>query len=220
MISKYSLGFPVITAWAAITRKLCSSGNGRFLLGLRDVADGALQHRPARRCKTSVPQSCAQSAFACCYAPFLIAVLAGSTPSLVGADTDEKTLTLSELWVRAMPPTRSTTAAYLTVSNNTDQPVSITGVASPDANATLHETVTKDGRSLMQPVDELVVPANSSVSLAPGGLHIMLMGLAPMPSAGESVAVCLKTADGDTCADARVQRNAPSARREAGQKTK
>ncbi|MEM8492297.1 MAG: copper chaperone PCu(A)C [Pseudomonadota bacterium] len=218
MLTKSSLRFAAITAWAAIPFKLYSSGYGRFLLGPRDAFGGALQRRLARRYKTSMPQFSARTEATSWYAPFLIAVLAGSTSGLAVADTDQTTLTLSEPWVRAMPPSRSSTAAYLTVSNNSDQPVSITGVSSPDANATLHETVTRDGRSLMQPVDELVVPAKSSVSLAPGGLHIMLMGLAPMPSAGESVAVCLQTAGGDTCADARVQRNAPSAHREAQQK--
>ena len=72
-----------------------------------------------------------------------------------------------------------TTAAYLTVENkgSSDR---LTGVRASIGEATLHETSMDNGVMRMRPIDPaqgLVIPSNGKLALAPGGAHIMIMGL-------------------------------------------
>ena len=122
-------------------------------------------------------------------------------------------LVIADPWVRAMPPGRPMTAGYLRVENTSSEPVRITGVASSVGNASLHETRTVEGKSSMRPVEELLIKPGDTLELAPGGLHIMLMGLKATPREGELVPLCLTTSAGETCTDATVRRSAPSAQR-------
>ena len=49
------------------------------------------------------------------------------------------------------------------------------------------------------------------MAFEPGGLHIMLMNMASMPKAGETVVLCLLAGDEEFCVDADVKRHAPAA---------
>ena len=70
-------------------------------------------------------------------------------------------------------------AVYVTIENKggADE---LTGVRANIADATLHETTMEDGVMRMRPIEAgqgLVVPSNGKLVLAPGGAHVMLMGL-------------------------------------------
>ena len=43
----------------------------------------------------------------------------------------------------------------------------------------MHETETTDGVSRMRPLERLIVAPGQTVTLAPGGKHLMLYGLDP-----------------------------------------
>lgn len=116
---------------------------------------------------------------------------------------------VSDAWVRAMPPGQKMTAAYLQVRNPGPSAISILGVRSDVGMASLHETRVDAGRSTMRPVNRLTLEAGDSVSMEPGGLHIMLMGLKSTPAAGDTVPVCVQTTEGDVCVEAPVSRSAP-----------
>lgn len=118
---------------------------------------------------------------------------------------------VSDAWVRAMPPGQEMTAAYLQLHNPGTSTVSILGVRSDAGMASLHETRVDGGRSTMRPVGSLTIEAGGGVSMAPGGLHIMLMGLKSTPAVGDTVPVCLQTSEGDVCVEAAVTRTAPGA---------
>ena len=60
----------------------------------------------------------------------------------------------------------------------------------------LHETRKLDGVSRMRHVERLAVPARDGVSLAPGGLHLMLMRPEAEVELGQRVPVELELADG------------------------
>jgi len=71
-----------------------------------------------------------------------------------------------------------TGAAYLTVRNGGDRDDRLIGVSSEVAEkAELHSSEMRDGVMRMRPVEAVVVPAHGEAMLAPGGLHIMLIGL-------------------------------------------
>ena len=62
--------------------------------------------------------------------------------------------------------------------------------------AMLHRTVTADGRTRMDAVPVLRVGPDSTVQLAPGGYHVMLMGLPHPLAVGDTVGVVLEFRDG------------------------
>jgi copper(I)-binding protein len=70
----------------------------------------------------------------------------------------------------------------------------------------IHTTREVDGYQRMERLDGLTLAPGESVVLAPGGIHLMLLGLERMPGAGESVRLCLQLADGaEACAEAEVR---------------
>ncbi|MHA7816785.1 MAG: copper chaperone PCu(A)C [Pseudohaliea sp.] len=120
-------------------------------------------------------------------------------------------LTLEGAWVRALPPTQSMTAGYLTVTNNGNEPARIVGAAASGAGRTeLHESRSENGAMRMVPVATLILAPGESESFEPGGLHLMLKDLERMPAPGDSVRLCLITDEGEpSCTDAAVRRDAP-----------
>ena len=85
-------------------------------------------------------------------------------------------LVVSELEITKPMPGRSMSAGYLVLTNNTDEPLRITSVDSPQfGSVQVHETTITEGVSRMRELAELIVPAHDSVTLERGGKHLMLM---------------------------------------------
>lgn len=94
-------------------------------------------------------------------------------------------ITVVDAWAR--PATSGAdTAAYLIITNPGTADDALLSVSSPDAEmAGLHQTSTDaSGMTGMAPVQEIAVPAGGTVTLAPGGFHVMLMGLSRDLTAG------------------------------------
>ena len=102
-------------------------------------------------------------------------------------------LSVSDSWVRAAG-TDQPTAAYLVIDNQTAAADALVGVSSPDAaTCELHETMTDPSAMTgMQPVDRVEVPAGGQVRLAPGGFHVMVMGLRRPLANGDQVELDLQ----------------------------
>lgn len=114
-------------------------------------------------------------------------------------------------WVRAMPPTQRMTAAYMSIRNAGAEPVSVTGAsASSAADVSLHTTRRDGDRVRMEAVDTITIAPGETATLAPGGMHVMLMGLERMPAAGEQVELCLQSSAGQYCEMLPVQHQGSS----------
>ena len=121
-------------------------------------------------------------------------------------------LNLESFWIRAMPPGQPMTAGYGTIINSSDGPTTILGASVTFADKVeFHETVTVDDAVRMQPMEGLTLEAGESLTLTPGGAHLMIMGVTTMPSEGANVALCVQTNDEETCTKAPVMRQAPAA---------
>ena len=120
-------------------------------------------------------------------------------------------VTVHDAWVRAAPPTATMSAGYLTLTNATDAPIRVVGAESPQfERVEIHESALHDGVAHMAPVDGVTVPANGSVTLAPGGLHLMLIGPTQSFAEGDKVILTLDFEDGWSVEfDATVRREAP-----------
>ena len=122
--------------------------------------------------------------------------------SLSAAAEQSAVVELAGAWVRALPPTQTNTAAYLTVINRGDTGITIVGASADLAEKVeIHTTREIDGYMRMEQLQDLSVAAGQSVQLAPGGTHLMLLGLARMPLRGETVPLCLELAAGDVAGD-------------------
>lgn len=140
----------------------------------------------------------------------LPAALLGSTAM---AEDAAAPLLISNAWVRAMPPGRKMTAAYMHLQNQRAEPVLIQGVTADQGDASLHETTTVDGQSRMRSLPQLRIEPGEAVVLEPGGRHIMLMGLGVTPAIGDTFDLCILFDTGEQCISAPVQRSSSGNKR-------
>lgn len=102
-------------------------------------------------------------------------------------------------FIRAVPPGQANSAAFLTLTNGSSVPHSLKSATSPVANTVeLHTHTNNNGVMEMRQVPQIDVPAKGQVTLAPGGLHIMLIGLKQDLKPGETASVTLNFEDGST----------------------
>jgi copper(I)-binding protein len=84
------------------------------------------------------------------------------------------------------------TAAYFAITNGGSAPDRLVGVRTPVAEVVeIHETVLTDGMMGMRPVASVTIPAGGTVAMAPGGTHVMLIGLTGELRAGSSFQITL-----------------------------
>ncbi|HCG78460.1 MAG TPA: copper chaperone PCu(A)C [Oceanospirillales bacterium] len=81
-------------------------------------------------------------------------------------------------YVREPVPGRSMSAAFMTLTNTSDQAQRLVSVSAPWASSIeIHTHLHENGVMKMRQIESLEVPAGESVTLEPGGLHLMLFGL-------------------------------------------
>ncbi|HLI16741.1 MAG TPA: copper chaperone PCu(A)C [Rhodanobacteraceae bacterium] len=99
-------------------------------------------------------------------------------------------------WIRWLPANLPA-AGYAKIVNDGDSTVRLTGASSPDyGEVMLHQSRLAEGDSTMVMVAHLDILAHGSVSLAPGGYHLMLSHAKQPVKPGDTVPVTLHFADG------------------------
>jgi copper(I)-binding protein len=79
-------------------------------------------------------------------------------------------------WVQLAPPTITVNAVYMQINNPQLRSQTIVSLnADCCTSVMLHNTRKVGDKVVMEHLDYLVIPAQSSVQLVPGGMHIMLM---------------------------------------------
>jgi periplasmic copper chaperone A len=89
------------------------------------------------------------------------------------------TLVVEHPHARATVAVQKNGAAYMVIRNRGSEPERLLGVRTAEAqSAELHgTTVTPEGVARMRPAEAVEVPPGGEATLAPGGLHVMLVGL-------------------------------------------
>ena len=106
----------------------------------------------------------------------------------------------SHAWIRVLPGDLPA-GAYVTLQNDGDQPVALSGASSTVyADVMLHQSSTAGGMSRMTMVDALSVPAHAKADQAPAGYHLMLMRASAPVKPGDTVRLTLTFTDGSTLA--------------------
>lgn len=152
-----------------------------------------------------------------------LAAAAAAAALLLGACGSDSSSGVSELtveraWARTTPAAATTGVVYLEITSPDDD--AIVGAAVPAdiaASAELHETMaagesghshggdTADttggsvpsGEMVMEPLESVELPADSTVVFEPGGLHIMLIDLAAPLELDQEFTLTLTLGSGD-----------------------
>tara|TARA_R110000764_G_scaffold9117_1_gene29620 strand:+ start:69 stop:557 length:489 start_codon:yes stop_codon:yes gene_type:complete len=109
----------------------------------------------------------------------------------VETDGTRGVITATGAWCRPTPNGAQTGACYLTLKASAGD--RLTGVATTVSTATqIHEMSMVAGVMRMSEMAEgLSLPAGEAVALAPGGVHLMLVGLTSPLVAGQTVPITL-----------------------------
>lgn len=96
-------------------------------------------------------------------------------------------------WIRMVPSVSPNSAAYVSISNGTEDAVTLTSVSSQVADRIEVHNVEIDDQGTMSmfKIDSLLVEPDSVTELQPGGAHIMIYGLNEPLTEGEMVTMLL-----------------------------
>lgn len=103
-------------------------------------------------------------------------------------------LEISGAFTRATLPSQPVGGGYLVITNTGDEDDRLLdGTASFAGDVQVHEmAVVNDVMNMRELADGLAIPAGETVTLQPGGYHLMFMGLSEPLVEGESVTVTLE----------------------------
>lgn len=110
-------------------------------------------------------------------------------------------LAIEHPWARPTPPTADAAALYVTIRNESGVDDRLVSASSARCAAVeLHLTAMEDGVMSMRPAEpaDLSVAPGATLSLEPGGLHVMCRGPASPLVAGELVDLRLRFAAAGT----------------------
>ena len=118
--------------------------------------------------------------------------------AISSSTSTEQSIEISNAWVRTAPPGATALAAYVTIQNNTESPVTISGVSSPQFSMSmLHETVIENDIASMQHTESIEVESGKRFEMKPQGTHIMLMSPKEAVAAGDQIDITLTTDSGN-----------------------
>ncbi len=117
---------------------------------------------------------------------FGIALSMGAGPR--SAEHGSGEITVVGAWAAETIGQSTTSVAYLSIANGSDGPDRLIAARTTAAQvAELHNTVFDGGLMRMTHVNAIEVPSQETVSLEPGGYHVMLIGVAEPLVAGQTV---------------------------------
>lgn len=106
---------------------------------------------------------------------FLQLVLIATLFSACAEDSDSQ-IAISDVQILAPAIGAHASVAYFSISNDSDDMVTVSSISSPQfGSVEIHETTLDDGVSRMRRIDSIEVAGRSRMSFSPGGKHIMLM---------------------------------------------
>lgn len=124
----------------------------------------------------------------------ILGVLLSLLPGIaLAADYKLGAIEITQPWSRATPPTAPTAGGFLTITNKGATPDRLIAARTAAAGqAEIHQMKMEGDVMRMREVEKgLDIPAGATVTLAPGGYHLMMIGLKAPLKAGTRVPVTL-----------------------------
>lgn len=118
-----------------------------------------------------------------------------SVPQIVRSDSSS--LQVKDAWTNATASGQSVGAGYFVVHNRKNRADILRGASSPAAQTLqFHTSSLVGGIARMRQVERFNIPAGGKLKLAPGGNHLMLIGVKRQFKVGETVPVTLHFSSG------------------------
>jgi periplasmic copper chaperone A len=123
-----------------------------------------------------------------------LAALLAVSPAAEAADYNVGSIHISQPWSRATPKGASSGAGYMTITNNGSAPDRVSCVSSDaSAECQIHTMTMDNGVMKMRPVEGgLEILPGQTITLKPGGFHMMLLNLKHPLEAGGTMKATLK----------------------------
>ncbi|WP_322893737.1 MULTISPECIES: copper chaperone PCu(A)C [unclassified Yoonia] len=114
-------------------------------------------------------------------------IACGATAALA-----DSALTITETRAFETAPGAMSGGGYLTITNTGTEDDKLVAVTADFPRVQLHTTEFENDVARMVHLDAIPVPAGDTVTLAPGGMHVMFMGLQGKPlTAGDEISATL-----------------------------
>ncbi len=101
-------------------------------------------------------------------------------------------------YARATAPGQPNSAVFMQIRNQGEATSLVAASSNAAKVVELHTHTNDQGVMRMRQIDAIDLPASSQVELAPGGLHIMLIGLEAPLQVGSQIELTLDFADGSS----------------------
>ena len=99
-------------------------------------------------------------------------------------------VTVKDAWVRGTVPAQKATGAFLTLTSTVEAKL-VSAKTPIGERAEIHKTENHGGMMHMGEVESVPLPARQEVKLAPGGYHVMILGLKKPVTAEQKVPITL-----------------------------
>ena len=104
---------------------------------------------------------------------------------------------VTDVTIFAPLPGSKMSVAYLTIANNTAEPLVISAITSPQFEAVeIHETTMTNDIARMRRIEALTIPPGRSTELREGAQHLMLMRPIGDPALGDAITLFIRDAAG------------------------
>lgn len=117
----------------------------------------------------------------------LVGAVGAASALAGGGSSAQPAIAVTDAWVRAVPPVAKNSAGYLVIENTGGDDVLIGASVNVARVTEMHEMVRSGDALTMRRKVSIPVAAGSRVVLAPGGLHLMLIGLQRPLQSGETL---------------------------------
>jgi len=99
---------------------------------------------------------------------------------------------VEDAYARAVPPGQPNSAVFMSLTNTGSEDGAVTGAESDVSEVVeLHTHIVGEDMMRMRKVERINLPAGETVTLKPGGLHVMLIGLKSTLAPGDLVGLTL-----------------------------
>lgn len=106
---------------------------------------------------------------------------------------------LVDPYAKATPPNAKNSAAFMKIKNKSNSDIELLAASSNISKVTeLHTHIEENGMKKMIQIPSIKIPANSSVELKPGGLHIMFLGIQNQINENSNIDLNLTFSNGKT----------------------
>ncbi|MEL0068260.1 MAG: copper chaperone PCu(A)C [Gammaproteobacteria bacterium] len=116
--------------------------------------------------------------------------------SLISNVHASESLQFEHSWIRLTPPVSKNSAGYFTVSNHSEQDITIKSITTSVAEkAELHNMTVVDGTMAMVHMPDFTIKAHQTIQFKPAGKHMMLMGLKKPLKSDQAIEVSFLLSD-------------------------